>query len=387
MSLRNKLITSMAALYLGACGPGGNGQDAGTDVGVDADVPRDVSTDTITDTSDTGNQTPFNPSYSILANLTIGNGTSITDEDNEISLRGPDRNPDYTGETPTEVRYVVELTNDKGTPTDTSDDETQRVIDEILGLGLTATGNVDTTGMENGEGLTIEGIISADVGGIEHRVNGSVSGEYENSVNPHAPVIWCHISIGGSVRSAFATTCYAESPIGYNDFEWRVSSRSMDFITDNYGDEFDIYTDFLLDSTHRGIHNIHVESEDSEGNIGVHDNHFSANFRIVEGLFSYEGGDSDSFLSPEGIAYRLSENCITTYSEDCLPQESGDSECVVEANIDDNPVTVECIVDEIYNLSDDEQRMTQMYGPDGVGFDEMLLGRTLRMVQFRYDIH
>ncbi|NQU79737.1 hypothetical protein HQ545_08270, partial [Candidatus Woesearchaeota archaeon] len=71
-------------------------------------------------------------------------------------------------------------------PTDTSDDETQRVIDEILGLGLTATGNVDTTGMEDGDGLTIEGIISADIGGERFSVDGGVETNYEEMIDPDA---------------------------------------------------------------------------------------------------------------------------------------------------------------------------------------------------------
>ncbi|NQU78671.1 hypothetical protein HQ545_02790, partial [Candidatus Woesearchaeota archaeon] len=341
----------------------------GTDVGVDADVPRDVSTDTITDTSDTGNQTPFNPTYTIVGNLLFGNGTSITDEENEISLTGPSENPDYTGEIPTQVRYEVILTNDKGTPTDTSDDETQRVIDEILGLGLTATGNVDTTGMRDGEGLTIEGIISAEVGGERYSVDGSVETNYEEMIDPDALRILDNWDLdmnnfGGNFDVVFNVVNYGEN------MEYSIRDLSPDWFARGMEDYFirgppeDSFGE--LDSDVYFFNRPGEWGDCSVTIVALNTDTGETADKTVD--FPFDRYMSALIVDSAGESCRVEvHNSFMDYAfagiDDYVPTTNTDGSAVgiTEVNMDYNPADLGIVVGRLRNTSDEDEIMIRHY--------------------------
>jgi len=221
MSLRNKLITSMAALYLGACGPGGNGNDSSV-----TDADADVSMDSDVVDSDTSN-----PDSDSVTNNPPG---SI---DGMFAMPGNDRSYEMGGIIP--VRFVVpsdaegdSMTASVGVYGDTDGEAgvTDGDVNYTVDLGIVVEGEIVNSSIQTDnagpDGIRLPGTPTGQEYTIALRVTDSQGGEsvLERTVNVRdgLRVKYCEVQ-NYMIDSLMSGACVADNG-GGEDIrgEWEV---------------------------------------------------------------------------------------------------------------------------------------------------------------------
>ena len=174
---------------------------------------------------------PIPASYSVANNMTPADGTTYGPSDSplEVGVQLPtvpaecSADADCADAASAGVNVVITATADNGTPSDSSDDSTQTVVDQSgaqFGTYVNSTLDFDSfhggAGLSDGERVTLETTVTAyDADGTAHTADGSVGFVYENN-EPIGPQILDNWTLDSANYNRYFSMTFHVSNTGTN---------------------------------------------------------------------------------------------------------------------------------------------------------------------------